>query len=324
MNHPIINIFNMKLPADIRTLQAFVTVAREGNVSRAADKLNRTQPAVSLQIKRLASDTGLILFRRTAKGVELTRDGAALLVKAEHVLSALSDFGQTARRMTGMVRGTLRIGTIVDPDFIRLGQFLKAIADAAPELQTQLVHGMSGDVTERLRRGEIDCGFVLCGTEEEEFSIGRESENQTEHFWHRELTRFRYRVIAPAGWENRVHGLDWGALATLPWIGTPPASIHNKLLTRIFRRLDTVQNKVALVDQEPSMLAMVRSGVGLCLCRESIALHEKQTNGIVIADCVEVEAALGFLTKEKRLAEPSMAVVADVLTDLWPLPLQKR
>ena len=106
---------------DLKTLRAFVTVAREGNVSRASEKLLLTQPAVSLQLKRLAADAGIDLFRRTAKGMELTAEGTVLLAKAERVFAALADFNQTAHHLATNVRGKLRIGTIIDPEFTRLG-----------------------------------------------------------------------------------------------------------------------------------------------------------------------------------------------------------
>ncbi len=304
----------MQFPVDPRALRSFVTVAREGNVSRAAELLHLTQPAVSLQLKRLSSDTGLTLFRRTAKGVELTRDGATLLVKAEQVLAALADFGQTARRMAGMVRGTLRIGTIVDPDFIRLGLFLKRIVDVAPELETRLIHGMSGDTPVRLLRGEIDVGYFLGDPEDGAVTDPARPAGQ---FDYKALTPFRYRVVAPAGWELRTAGLDWSALAGLPWIGTPPASVHHRLLGRIFSGLNVVQNAVAVVDQEPSMLAMVRSGVGLCLCRESIALHERQVHGLAVLEQVEVDTSLGFLSLASRRQEPAIALARDVVEVIW-------
>ena len=74
----------------------FVAVARSGNVSRAAASLHLSQPAVSLQLKALADQTGLTLFSRKARGLELTRDGAALLPQAERVLASLADFNRTA------------------------------------------------------------------------------------------------------------------------------------------------------------------------------------------------------------------------------------
>jgi DNA-binding transcriptional LysR family regulator len=307
----------MRLLTDLRTLQSFVTVAREGNVSRAAEQLHITQPAVSLQIKRLSDDTGLALFRRTAKGVELTRDGEVMLAKAERVLAAMRDLDQTAKRMTGSVRGTLRIGTIVDPDFIRLGAFLAGLLEAAPDLQAQLIHGMSGDVPVRLQRDGIDVGYVLDDPNNANWMPKKKPDEAVPTFRYRPLTRFNYCVIAPAGWERRVSGLGWRELAALPWIGTPAASVHQRLLERKFNLHDAVQNQVALVDQEPSMLAMARSGVGLCLCRESTALHEKQSHGIVIAENIKIETELGFLTLQGRCEEPSIKMAFEVLEQIW-------
>jgi DNA-binding transcriptional LysR family regulator len=108
-------------PMDLQILRAFVLAAREGSVSRAAARLHLTQPAVSLQLKRLAEDTGLQLFTRTPHGLALTADGAALLPQAERVLAAVGDLQQAARNLQSTVRGALRIGTILDPEFTRLG-----------------------------------------------------------------------------------------------------------------------------------------------------------------------------------------------------------
>ncbi len=301
---------------DLQTLRCFVTVAREGNVSRAARLLHITQPAVSLQLKRLGRDVGVKLFDRTAKGLELTRDGRSLLVKAEQVLASLEDFSQAARRLTGKIRGTLRIGTIVDPDFTRLGQFLKALVEAAPELETELVHGMSGQVPERILRNEIDAGFYL-GELAPEIAGSHPKHKGAIVFVTRHLTQFKYCVIAPAGWERRVHGMGWAQLANLPWIGTPTASVHHRLLTRLFLEHGVTQNHVALVDQELSTLAMVKSGVGLSLCRESIALHEMQTNGLVVADLADITTSLTFITLAARQADPAIACALSVLSNVW-------
>ena len=159
----------MKTPAlgqaEPQALRAFVAVAREGNVSRAAQRLHLSQPAVSLQLKALAEATGLHLFTRTPKGMALTQDGAALLPLADKALSALADFGQAAAALHHTVRGTLRIGTILDPEFTRLGAFLKALVESAPQIGTELRQGMSGDVLAQVTRGDLDVGFFsTCRT----------------------------------------------------------------------------------------------------------------------------------------------------------------
>jgi DNA-binding transcriptional LysR family regulator len=288
---------------DLTQLRAFVTVAHEGNLTRAAERLHLTQPAVSLQIKSLQAALKLQLFIRTRNGMALTDDGAKLLPYAERVMESMAEFRQGADSLHSTLSGTLAIGTILDPEFIRLGAFLKRLVESYPQLSTQLQHGMSGWVLQQIRSGSLDVGFYI-GTPTKEFH------SQT-------LTSFTYNVVAPQGWKNRVAGKDWPALAKLPWIWTPPESAHNRLLNKTFAQYKVMPNKVALVDQEPSMLDLVKSGVGLSLVRESIALREAHAHGLVIADKVSLSTDLSFITLAKRKNEPTIAAVFTLLQALW-------
>lgn len=301
----------MERLSNINLLLAFATVAQEGSVSRAAERLNLTQPAVSHQLKRLAEETGTQLFRRTGTGLELTREGAALVPRAERVLEAMSEFTRGAQQQAGRIAGRLRIGTILDPDFIRLGPLLQALRADYPDVATELSHAVSGETLARLMRGQIDGGFFLNGPE---IPKPRTEDDRLHVMW---LADFTYRVIAPPGWQSRVESADWPALAEMPWIGTPPASAHHGLLGAIFARHGVRQRVVAEVDQEASMLEMVRAGVGLSLSRESIALHQRQTAGLSVAEAVSVPASLGFITLQRHLAQPTVEVVMDALRRTW-------
>ncbi len=294
---------------DLQILRAFVLAAREGSVSRAAARLHLTQPAVSLQLKRLAEDTGLQLFTRTPHGLALTADGAALLPQAERVLAAVGDLQQAARNLQSTVRGALRIGTILDPEFTRLGMFLRELVESAPQIETELRHGMSGTVLSQVLRGELDVGFHL---DAEGDAAGGDAALAA-----RTLTRFTYRVVAPAGWGPQVTGRDWKALAALPWLATPPESAHHRLLERVFGPLGLAPRRVALVDQEASMLDLLKSGVGLSLLRDSIAIRESQAHGLVLADRVQLDCALRFVSLAARRNEPVIASAWDALTRAW-------
>lgn len=290
---------------------AFVTVAREGSVSRAAALLHLTQPAISHQIKRLSEETGITLFRRTPHGLDLTEDGKALLPKAEQVLNAMADLRRSASTQSGQVSGKLRIGTIVDPEFIRLGQLLSGLKENHPGIVTELVHGISGEVLEKLERKTVDIGFYLCAPED----VGEIPSEQSLHTL--KLAQFAYRVIAPVGWEARIANASWAELAALPWIGTTPVSVHFRLLSKIFARHGVVQNSVALVDHEASMLEMVRSGVGLSLCRESIALHQRQAYGLTVCETQRIPASLCVLAMDAQKDTPIMAALFEQLKTVW-------
>lgn len=288
---------------DLTQLRAFITVASEGKLTRAAARLHLSQPAVSLQIKTLQSSLNLQLFTRTATGMALTEDGDKLLPLAQKVIAASDELNRAAKALHSTLSGTLAIGTILDPEFTRLGAFLKRLVEAYPHISTRLQQGMSGWVLQQIKQGELDAGYYL-GTP------GREFISQT-------LTAFTYKVVAPQGWQKRVYGKDWTALAALPWIWSPGESVHNRLLSQVFNEYKVRPGKVALVDQEASMLDLVKSGIGLSLVRESIAMREAHVHGLVIADRVGVTTELSFIALEKRQHEPAISTAWSLMQALW-------
>jgi len=303
---------------DLTLLRAFVTVAREGNLTRAAVLLHVSQPAVSLQVKNLQETLGVALFSRTSHGLILTRDGETLLPHAERALTAASEVQRVAAALRHEVSGRLTIGTILDPEFLRLGGFLRALVETYPRIETALRHGMSGWVLERIKARDLDVGFYIGDPAIDE-------PRDPDRFHVVQLKPYLYRVLAPAGWKERVNRPDrseggangWVALARLPWIWTPPESAHNRLLTRIFDAHGVQPVKVAEVDQEPSMLDLVKSGVGLTLVRDSIALAEAHAHALTIAEGVTVPTQLSFIVLAERREEPSIAAALRLIEDQW-------
>jgi DNA-binding transcriptional LysR family regulator len=291
---------------DFVQLRAFVTVAKEGNLTRAAEKLHITQPAVSLQIKGLQEQLGINLFTRTSNGMVLTKEAVQLQGLAERLLQKEKEFrhvAMTLQNKSKAITGNLGIGTILDPEFIRLGVFLKRLVELHPNLSTKLSHHMSGSVLQQIKQGKLDVGFYLGDP-------GKGFHSLT-------LTNYTYSVIAPPTWKNRIYGKSWQQLAKLPWIWTPPESIHHRLLTKLFADFKATPNKVALVDQESSMLDLVKSGIGLSLARKSIALSQSYTQGVSIAENRELHTELNFVCLEKRLHEPAIREVFILLGEIW-------
>jgi DNA-binding transcriptional LysR family regulator len=292
-------------------LRAFVVVARTGSVSQAATQLHLTQPAVSLKLKQLQQRLGLTLFHRRPQGLALTPDGHALLPAADKALASAHAFEQTASQLYTTVRGQLKIGTIVDPEFIRLGDFLRRLMQGATQLETELHHGMSGSVLERVEQGDLDVGFYLAPP-----GVGPGVEHQALAF--RELTHFHYHVVAPPGWESRLTDIRWETLASLPWIVTPQDSVHHRLLNKALRGRGVTPNRVAQVDQEACMLDLVRAGVGLSLARDALAMAERQESGLAVARDVRLPCALSFIWLRGREDEPALQSALATLDDVWP------
>lgn len=146
--------------ADVAALETFVAVARIGSVVGAAERLARTQPSISARLLALESAWATKLFRRHARGMALTPEGARLLPLAE---AALQSLGVLDRAAGLPVAGhdELRIGA---GDALGREVVPRAVARllrASPALSIRVLEGPAPRLLEALRAGEIDLALAV-------------------------------------------------------------------------------------------------------------------------------------------------------------------
>jgi DNA-binding transcriptional LysR family regulator len=304
-----------------QSLRCFITVASEGTVSRAASLLHLTQPAVSLQLKGLEETIGLQLFNRTPGGFTLTEAGAALLPLANKAVSAALDFLSTANALKQSQRSRLRVGTILDPEFTRLGSFVRSLVASSQETEIILRHGMNDDLLAQIDKGELDVSYYINATPDDFASPQPHGERTIEHgkFQLAPLARYVYRVIAPAEWSHKVLGKGWADLAALPWLATPPPSAHRRLLDNVFRPLGSLPKRVGFTDQEQATIDFVESGVCLSLARDFILDRITHKRNFVIADKVSLTCELSFACLAARRNEPAISRAFAAMRTVWDL-----
>lgn len=105
---------------ELYQLGSFAAVAESGHLTRAADRLHLSQPALSAQIKALEDELGVALFERLSSGMELTPAGRRLLPEAHKVVAAAQVLRSHASAFKGEVAGRVSVGTVSDPNFIRV------------------------------------------------------------------------------------------------------------------------------------------------------------------------------------------------------------
>lgn len=139
---------------DIAALRSFLVVAETGTVTHAAVRLNLTQSAVSLQIKRLEETFGCSLFARSGRGVTLTAPGEQLLAAARRLV-AIND--ETWARLTdGGASGRIHLGAPDDLLHPRVPRVLREFTRAFPRIKVQVHSGQTFVLKERFARGELD------------------------------------------------------------------------------------------------------------------------------------------------------------------------
>ena len=131
------------------------------HIGRAADALRLTQPAVSGHVKALEARLQLKLFERTPSGIRLTRAGESLLPHARAVLAAEDHFKISSKRLLSRKAVAARLGTILDPEFLRIGKLLAAILEKHPWIEIELQHGITTWATDKLLKGELDAAKAL-------------------------------------------------------------------------------------------------------------------------------------------------------------------
>jgi DNA-binding transcriptional LysR family regulator len=292
---------------ELYQLRGFALVAEVGNLTRAAERLHLSQPALSAQIKALEDELGVALFDRTPTGMQPTVAGRRLLAAAAKVLAAAQGLVAEARSLTGAVAARARIGTVSDPDFIRVGELLHAAVERHPLLQIELHQAVSGEAFEQVRRGELDASFYF-GTLVHPAVAGLRLGSMT------------YRVVAPAEWRDRLERADWAALAAMPWVMTPSSSTHNQLVSELFAGQVVAPTRVVVADQESLVSTLVGAGVGVALMREDLAREKAAAGEVCLWRDARITTALWFVYLAERAHDPAIAALAAVLRDLWNVP----
>lgn len=148
------------MSVDLEWYRVFTAVARCGNITRAAEELFLTQPAVSQCIRALERELSCTLFTRTARGVRLTREGEALYAHTLRGCEAIAQGEKVVRGMRDLESGSLSIGASDMTLQFFLLHPLERFHAAHPGVRISVTNGPTPETLDKLRRGRIDFGAV--------------------------------------------------------------------------------------------------------------------------------------------------------------------
>ncbi len=145
--------------ATLRQLATFHTLARLGSVSRTAEEMHLTQPAVSLQLGILEESAGTPLLARGVRGVRLTEAGELLATYSERILALWREAGEAMAAQRGHVAGTLRVGAVTTAEYV-LPQMLLAFVREHPQVKVKLQVGNRAEIVAQLASQGIDLAIM--------------------------------------------------------------------------------------------------------------------------------------------------------------------
>ncbi|SMQ81623.1 DNA-binding transcriptional regulator, LysR family [Bacillus sp. OV166] len=146
---------------ELRVLRYFLTVAREGSITGAADFLHVTQPTLSRQLKDLEQELGKKLFTRSSHSIILTDEGILLRKRAEEIVDMVAKLETEFSSMEETISGDVYIGGGETDAMRQISQVVKDLQLRYPNIRYHLYSGNEEDVTERLDKGLLDFGILI-------------------------------------------------------------------------------------------------------------------------------------------------------------------
>lgn len=146
---------------ELRVLQYFLTVAREGNITRAASLLHITQPTLSRQLMQMEEELGVKLFCRGKHNILLTEEGMLLRRRAQEIVDLAEKTTKELMHGEEEVSGEISIGCGETKNMRPLSEMMASFQQKYPDVNFNIYTAIADDVKERLENGILDMGLLL-------------------------------------------------------------------------------------------------------------------------------------------------------------------
>lgn len=145
---------------DVRQLRYFSGVVEAGSFSKAANRLNVAQPALSHHVRQMEEELGVTLLHRGSQGIQPTEAGDRLFRHAKRILAEFAEIADSVRGEAIAPRGEVRFGLPGTVSEILAAPLIETALARYPEVRIRIVEAMSGYILDFLKRGEVDLAMI--------------------------------------------------------------------------------------------------------------------------------------------------------------------
>lgn len=290
---------------ELTALRYFRAIAQARQLTRAAESLGVTQPALSSVLRKLEAECGTALFSRTGRGVELTDAGQVFLAFADESLAA--DAGLNAvRQITGLETGSIRVGGGATATDYLLPGVVRAVRRKHPALRFYVREAGSAAVAASVLSGELDLAIVTLPVQ---LPTGQPGRGELLSI---PLVKDELRLIVPPNWKpaskstplNIRTGFRWKDIEREPFVAFEAGSAVRSVIDQAAEAAGVRLNVVMELRSIESIKSMVTAGIGVGLVSR-FALREEE--GFFCRDG-RITRDLAIVRRRDRL--PSAAAAA--------------
>jgi DNA-binding transcriptional LysR family regulator len=293
----------------LKQLQTFLEVARQRSVSKAAERLFVTQPAVSMQIRQLEDAFGLALLEPVGRNIRLTQAGEAFCLHAQAAMGQLKDLEASMAGFVGLKRGRIDLAVVSTAKYF-VPMLLMHFGKLLPDIDIQLRIDNRENVLGLLTRNEAD--LVIMGRAPEPLDC--------------EATAFARNplgiVAAPDHVLVRRRQLPFSALGEQRFLVREPGSGTRAAMERLFTQHQTPLNVAMEMPSNETIKQAVMAGMGLSFLSLRTVRHELASGHMALLDVAGMPMVGNWYITHlhhKRLAPAAQAFKAFLIEQGGPL-----
>lgn len=242
---------------ELRTLKAFLVVAREENITRAANLLHITQPSLSRQIMQLEEELGVNLFRRSKHSIILTEEGLLLKRRAQEIAELTDKAERELSKGAEVISGEIAIGCGETGNMEYLSYLMTRFQEMYPDVTFDIYTAVADEVKERMDNGILDLGLLLEPVEITRYNfLKMPQKEQWCILMRKDSPLAKNTAIAPAD------------LVGERLIMTKRESVKNELENWLGEYYDKVHVAATTNLSYYNRSIMVKNGLGIATCHE--------------------------------------------------------
>lgn len=235
---------------NLQKYQAFITTIEYGSFTKAAERLDYSQSAISRMINDLEKEWGVILLERSRSGVCLTSDGLALFPYVKRVYAEYQNLQSQIDGINGLQSGIIRIGTFSSVATHWLPNIIKRFQEDYPNIDYELLLGDYTEIESWVRDGRVDCGFTRLPAHHDLEGIFLEQDKLLEKGGKAEISEiFERYSLSP-----KVHFTTWDDYAIM-------SMVESGLGISILPQLILQRNSYRIVKKELEIPAYRNIGI---------------------------------------------------------------
>ena len=294
---------------DFKQIRYAVAVAKERSFTRAANRLNVSQSAISEQVKQLEEQVGFPLMSRMGSGVEMTEKGRVFLYEAELVANDLTYLLDVARRLRGVAVDKVSLGLISGLGQIILPKMFSS-GGMSENVQLEIRTAPTRVIFSELHKGRLDIGIA----------IEVDPDLVPSGLTVKRLLEVELVLITPPDHPLAAERtpVDIGLIMNEPLIMSELSVGYGMAVLTMLHNLGVRPPIRAVVDNVETMKVLVQSGVGLALIPAGAADNEANLGLIKVLPFTPTQRlSIGSYTPRRRLSRHSEKLHAQVMGEPW-------